>query len=82
MSIKGQGHFFTLAKGQLKLNVELNFLSNHLTNQSHFYMQYPWDRETKIYVKGLSHMTKMAVMAINSKNLQKSSSPEPEGLRF
>ena len=28
----------------------------------------------------LGHMTKMAAMAINSKNLQKSSSPEPEGL--
>ena len=27
-------------------------------------------------------MTKMAAMANNSKNLGKSSSPEPEGLRF
>ena len=34
----------------------------------------------KVYINGQCHMTKMAAMAINSKNLQKSSSPEPEGL--
>ena len=34
----------------------------------------------KTYMKGQGHMTKMAAMAINSKNLLKSFSPEPEGL--
>ena len=34
----------------------------------------------KVCINGHGHMTKMAAMAINSKNLQKSSSPEPEGL--
>ena len=33
----------------------------------------------KVYVNGQGHMTKMATMAINSKNLLKSS-PEPEGI--
>ena len=34
----------------------------------------------KVYINGQGHMTKMAAMAINSKNLLKSSSQEPEGL--
>ena len=36
VSIKGQGYFLTLAKGHLKLNVKLNFLSNGSTNQANF----------------------------------------------
>ena len=32
----------------------------------------------KVYINGQGHMTKMAPMAINSKDLQKSFSPEPE----
>ena len=40
----------------------------------------------KVYIngQGQGHMTKMAAMAINTKNLQKSSSLEPEakGLKF
>ena len=34
----------------------------------------------KVCVNGQGHMTKMAAMAINSKNPSKSSSSEPEGL--
>ena len=34
----------------------------------------------KVYINSQGHMTKMAAMAINSKNLLKSS-PEPEGIR-
>ena len=34
----------------------------------------------QVCINGPGHMTKMAVMAINSKNLLKSSSPEAEGL--
>ena len=33
----------------------------------------------KVCINGQGHMTKMATMAINSKNLKKSSSSEPEG---
>ena len=33
----------------------------------------------KVYINGQGHMTKMATIAINTKNLQKSSSLEPEG---
>ena len=33
-----------------------------------------------VFINGPGHVTKMAARAINSKNLKKSSSPEPEGL--
>ena len=36
----------------------------------------------KVCINGQGRITEMAAMAINSKNLLKSSSPEPEGLRF
>ena len=36
----------------------------------------------KVYINGHGHMTKMAAMAINSKNFLNVSSPEPEGLCF
>ena len=34
----------------------------------------------KIYINGQGLRANMAAMAVNSKNLQKSSSPEPGGL--
>ena len=34
----------------------------------------------KVYINGQGHMTNVAAMAINSKNVKKSSSSEPEGL--
>ena len=61
--------FLTLAKSHYKLNVKLNFLSNHMTNQSQIYMLYHWNEGTKVYINGQGHLTKMAAMAINSKNL-------------
>ena len=36
----------------------------------------------KVNINSQGHMTKMATMAINSKNCYKSSSSEPEGLSF
>ena len=39
----------------------------------------PCEAGTKVYINDLGLMTKMAAMAIESKNLKKSS-PEPEGL--
>ena len=34
-----------------------------------FYVEPPWEGGTKVYINGPGHMTKMAAMAINSKNL-------------
>ena len=45
-----------------------------------FYVEPPWERETKVCINGPGHMTKMAAMPIYGKNLKKSSSPEPEVL--
>ena len=33
------------------------------------HVEHPWEGGTKVYINGLGHMTKMAAMAINSKNL-------------
>ena len=38
-----------------------------------------WDGRTKVYSRGLGHMTKMTATPIYGKTLQKSSSPEPKG---
>ena len=38
-----------------------------------------WGNESLL--NGIGHMTKMATMPIYGKNLKKSSSPEPKGLR-
>ena len=45
-----------------KLNAKLNFLSNHLINESQIL---PWDGGMKVHINGQGHMTKMATMAIN-----------------
>ena len=45
-----------------------------------FHMEPQWDGGTKVYSRGLGHMTKMAATPIYGKNLQKSS-PEPKGQR-
>ena len=34
-----------------------------------FYVEPPWEGVTKVYINGPGHMTKMAAMAIYSKNL-------------
>ena len=38
--------------------------------------EFAWDRGTKVCSNGPVHMTKLAVMPIYGKNLNKSSSPE------
>ena len=45
-----------------------------------FYVGPPWEGGTKVYINGPGHMTKMAAMPIFGKNLQNSSSPEPDVL--
>ena len=69
MSIKGQGHFLTLAKGHLQIKCKFNFLSNHLTSQSQILYVVSLGWGNKMYINGQGHMTKMAAMAINSENL-------------
>ena len=39
-------------------------------------MESPWGVGKEVYINGTGHMTKMAAMLINSKNLQKSSPTE------
>ena len=48
--------------------------------EAKFYVEPPWEGETKVYINSPGHMTKMAAMPIYGKNLKKSSSPEPEVL--
>ena len=45
-----------------------------------FYVEPPWEGETKVYINGPGHMTEMAAMPIYGKKLKKSSFPEPEVL--
>ena len=33
------------------------------------HMEHPWEGGKKVYINGQGHMTKMAAMAVNSKNL-------------
>ena len=44
------------------------------------YVEHCWERGMKVNINGSGHVTKMAAMAINSKNLYKSYSSEQEGL--
>ena len=44
------------------------------------HMENPYEGGTKVYINGPGHMTKMATLAINSKNLYKSYSSQPEDL--
>ena len=44
------------------------------------YVEHPYEGGTKVYINGPGQMSKMAAMAINSKNVYNFSSPEPEDL--
>ena len=46
-------------------------------SKAKFYVESPWEGETKVYLNRPGHMTMMAAMPIYGKNLKKSSSPEP-----
>ena len=60
----------------------LNIFSSEtaLPIKAKFYVELPWEGGTKVCINGPGHMTKMTAMPIYGKNLQKSSSPEPEVL--
>ena len=58
-----------------------NIFSSETTGpiEAKFHMEPPWDGGTKVCSNGPGHMTKMAAKPIYSKNLKRSSSPEPKG---
>ena len=77
MSIKGQGHSFTLVKGHSDFKVKTCFSKTvgRFGTKTH---RKAWGRiGMKIYTNVLGYMTNMAAMPIYYKNLKKSSSPEP-----
>ena len=49
----------------------LNIFSSEtaLPIKAKFYVEPPWEGGTKVYINGPGHMTKMAAMPINGKNL-------------
>ena len=59
-----------------------NIISSETTwpIKAKFYVESPWEGGKKVYINGPGHMTKIAAMPIYGKNLEKSSSPEPEVL--
>ena len=72
--------FIDLGPRSLRFNIfNFLFLETAWPIEAKFYVEPPWDGETKIWSNGLSHMTRMAVMPIYGKNLKKSSSLEPKG---
>ena len=62
-------------------NIQTSFFSETARPiKAKLHVEHPWERGMKVYINGHGHMTKMAAMAINSKNVSKSSSSEQEGL--
>ena len=61
----------------------LNIFSSETTGpiKVKFHMELLQDRGTKVCSNGPDHMTKMAAMPVYGKNLKKSSSLEPKGLK-
>ena len=47
--------------------------------EAKFHVEPQWDRGTKVFSNGPSHITKMAAMPIYGKNMKNSSSLEPKG---
>ena len=68
MSIQGQGHLLTLAKGPLHIKFKTYFLRNHFTNQSQILYVESLRRGNRVCINGLGHMTKKAAMPIYGKN--------------
>ena len=74
MDIKGQGHSLTLVQGHSDSTFS-NFFSFETTEDSRlieakFHVEPAWDWGTKVYTNGSGHMTSMAAMPINGKNLK------------
>ena len=72
--------FIDLGPRSLKFNIFIFFfLETAWPIEAKFYVEPPWDGETKFWSNGLYHMTKLAAMPIYGKNLKKSYSLEPKG---
>ena len=71
MNIKGQGHSLTLIQGHSDSTL-LNFffLETACPIETKLYVEPPWDRGTKVWSNGISHMTKTAAMPTYGKNLK------------
>ena len=73
-----KAHWRAYRIGRPPSSTLFKYLRNPLANQSQISYS-PWDGGTKVCSNGPGHMTKMAAMPIYSKNLKKSSPPEPKG---
>ena len=80
MNIKGQDHSLTLVQGHSDSTFS-NFFSLETAwpIEAKFHVEPAWDWGTKVCTNGPGHMTNMATMPINGKNLKKYSSLEPKG---
>ena len=67
MNVKGQGHSVTLAQGHWECPSKF-LLRNHRANSSQIFLEDLCIMETKVYVIGPGHITKMAGMPIYGKN--------------
>ena len=63
MSIKGQGHSLTLAKGQPGFKIKNGFSQKLLGAKDTLYMQTFETMSMNIYTNEFDHMTKMAAMS-------------------
>ena len=80
MNIKGEGHSLTLVRGHSDSAFSnLFFLETFKSIEAKFQVEPPWDGGTKVYSSGPGHMTNVATMPINGKNIKKSSSLERKG---
>ena len=71
-NIKSQGHSLTLVQGHSDATFSnFFFLETAWPIEAKFYVVPSWDGRMKGYTTGRSHMTKMAVVPIYGKNLQK-----------
>ena len=71
MNMKGQGHSLTLVQGHSDSTFSKSFfLETACPIEAKFYVEPPWDGETKVWSNGLDHMTKMAAVPIYGKNLK------------
>ena len=62
MSIKGQGHSLTLAKGHSDFKIKPFFLKTFGAFETKFHMKTYGRKGSKICTNELGHMTKMAAM--------------------
>ena len=72
MHIKGQGHSLTIVEchSDSTFSNLFFFLETAVPIEAKFYMEPPWDGETKVSSNGPGHMASMAAMPIYGKSLK------------